>query len=62
MNQVRDSAYYFEQAERCLRWARLLNDKRSIADLETMAEEYLDKARRLQSLERPSFRERVASE
>ena len=53
----KDSNYYLDQAERCLRWSRLLNDKRSITDLEKMAEEYFATAERLRSLETATHKE-----
>ncbi len=62
MSRLRDSEYYLEEAERCLRWASLLNDRRSIAELEALAGEYLETARRLQSTERAPFRERVPAD
>ncbi len=62
MSRVKDSEFYLEEAERCLRWATLLNDRRRIAELESLAVEYLETARRLQSIERAPFRERVLSD
>lgn len=53
--RVKDSEYYVEEAERCTRWSRMLNDKRSIAELEKMAEECLEKARHLRSIERATL-------
>lgn len=58
MRDVKDSDYYVEQAERCLRWSRLLNDKRRIAELEKMAEECFETARRLRSIEHAPARGR----
>jgi len=58
MNEVKNSNYYIAQAERCLRWSRLLSDKRSIVELEKMAEEYMHLAERQRSLETATYKER----
>lgn len=62
MNQVRDSEYYFAEAERCLRWSRLQHDLRKAAELEALADEYARTAWRLQSIERAPFRDRALTD
>ena len=55
MNDIKNADYYFGQAERCLRWARLQNDRHQIAELEKLAQDYFDTARRLRSMERAAL-------
>ena len=59
MGEVRDSQYYAEQAERCRRLSRMMNDQQSIDELQKMADEYTQTAARLRSIERAKASEPV---
>ncbi len=60
MTETKNSNYYFEQAEICLRWSRVANCREAAA-LEQLASEYIVQAERLRSIEHAPFREQASA-
>jgi len=55
-NEVRDSNYYVELAQLCMRWSRLQRDRKIIIELEKMADECMKAADRLYLLDHAKYK------
>ena len=54
-SETKDSNYYLERAQVCLRWAALVYDLREAVKLQELANEYTATAQRLLSIERATI-------